>query len=169
MFLGELQPCTHGDLWSLNSWTFCGCWEGHTVCKAVTRLRPPAVPPTPAIGVFGIVVTPLQRSYKSGSSVNITCEYQGHPEPIIVFTHDRVVINVTSNVIYRQFEAKQGIVHVATLALRRLTERDSGAYSCVVMNFAGMAETIQITLTVQPDSSGGKPCNLFNDKIQLCG
>ena len=138
------------------------------MCKAPRRLRPPIIPPTPAIGVFGIMVSPLQRVYQSGSSVNITCEYQGHPQPILVFTRNRRILN-TTQVIYHQFEANQGIVHVTTLVLHQLTELDSGTYSCIVMNFAGMAETIQVMVTVQPEFSGeGKLCNLFNDWIQLC-
>ena len=148
-----MKQCQHGELWNVDDSTFCGCWGGRTVCQAAKRHRHLSnITPTPAIGVFGISVSPTLNEYQSGSSVNITCEYQGYPKPILVFTYNHKIIDDRPT---QTIKGEYGsTVLVATLIINELTIRDTGSYSCLVMNKAGMAETVTKHIKVRPTQIG---------------
>ncbi|XP_062505984.1 hemicentin-2-like [Corticium candelabrum] len=150
---GDVKQCQHGELWNVDDSTFCGCWGGRTVCQAAKRHRHLSnITPTPAIGVFGISVSPTLNEYQSGSSVNITCEYQGYPKPILVFTYNHKIIDDRPT---QTIKGEYGsTVLVATLIINELTIRDTGSYSCLVMNKAGMAETVTKHIKVRPTQIG---------------
>ena len=81
-----------------------------------------------------IIITPRQQTFVTGSTRNISCTAQGHPEPTFTWELDGETVEQDARV---NFDPTSG-----TIEFRNLGPGDAGDYKCVASNEAGIDSAI---------------------------